>query len=732
MKMLFASRKAVSLEQRLSDLPRDGLPLTASVNVHWDNHQIPFIEAENDEDLAVTLGIVHVHLRWGQMEIMRRLALGRVSEMIGPFGVRIDHAFRALGLARVAASIAAILPRETAQWLDSFVIGINHAIDRAPRCPPEFRTLGISRERWRIEDILALERLAAADVTWPTLITLLRERDKDLAASLWRRALGVEGAGEGRPAAGAQSPVALALMRWLSWTGGSNSIALAPSRSASGGALLASDPHLPVMLPSPFLVAGYKSPSFHAVGLMIPGLPFVALGRNPRIAWGATNLHAASSDLFEVSDLPQQSIRERRERIRVRWTPDRTATIRESPLGPVVSDLAMLGRSKRGAFALRWVGDAPSDEITAMLRVNRANNWDEFRAAFGSFAVPGQTLTYADVEGHIGKIMAARLPRRSSALPGEPVRRGSDADEWRSFVAAADLPIVFDPADGLVASANEKPSGTPVPVGYVFSSSTRREQLDHLLAARPRYSFDDLAALQQDVSSPWALKLRDDLVRSLHEAAGPANPRLQDVLQTLAAWDGRYTPDSRGALCFELFLFFLIRSLIGQKQLSLYSMIWNAPDLIRADIAAADPGALAAAARRAAAAAARKLAKYRVWGAMHRLRLSHPAALLPIIGRRFRFGDWPLAGGGETVSRTAHALTARRHHVVLAALARHISDLSDPDANYFVLLGGQDGWLRSTTMLDQVPLWQEGRYIRVPLTPETVRRTFLRHIELRP
>ena len=179
-------------------------------------------------------------------------------------------------------------------------------------------------------------------------------------------------------------------------------------------------------------------------------------------------------------------------------------------------------------------------------------------------------------------------------------------------------------------------------------------------------------------------------------------------------------------------MFFLIRLLIGRKRLSLYAVIWNAPDLIRADIAAADPGVLAMAARKAAAAAAPKLAKYRIWGEMHRLRLSHPIGLFPIIGRWYCFGDWPLAGGNETVLRTAHALTARRHYASLAASARHISDLSDLDANYFVLLGGQDGWFRSTTMLDQVPLWRTGRYIRVPLSPDTVRRTFSVRVQLRP
>jgi penicillin amidase len=374
----------------------------------------------------------------------------------------------------------------------------------------------------------------------------------------------------------------------------------------------------------------------------------------------------------------------------------------------------------------------PSDEISAMLRVNRARAWSEFRAALDSIAVPGQNLTYADVDGHIGKAIAARLPRRPLAPPAEPILPRSAAIHWESFVTASDLPVIFDPADGFVTSANERPSGTPVPIGYVFSSNKRSERLIVLLGGRPRHSLGDLIDMQRDISAPWALQLRSDLVRCLRSVTGSENAPVPELIRTLEDWDGRYAMDSRGALAFELLVFFLIRALSGRKRLALYAASWNAWHFIRADIATAAPDLLAKAARRAACAAAKRLKKYRVWGDMHRLRLPHIASVFPVIGLRFRFGDWPASGGGETVLKTEHPLTDRRHYVRVAASARHISDLSDPDRNYFVLLGGQDGWLGSTTMLDQVPLWQAERYIRVPLTIDAVRRSFRIHTELTP
>ena len=150
------------------------------------------------------------------------------------------------------------------------------------------------------------------------------------------------------------------------------------AHSRSGAALIASDPHLGLLLPNTWLLVGMKSPSFHMVGMMVPGLPFMALGRNPDIAWGGTNLRSANSDLFDISGLPASDITVRREPLAVRWWFDRELQIRETRFGPVISDAPMLPMPDGEMLALRWIGHDASDELTAMLRMNRARNWEEF------------------------------------------------------------------------------------------------------------------------------------------------------------------------------------------------------------------------------------------------------------------------------------------------------------------------------------------------------------------
>ena len=695
------SRDSVSLQERLATLPVRGLPLRSTVIVHWDAHQIPFIEAESDGDLAVVLGALHVHLRWIQMEVLRRIARGRVAEMIGPLGAGIDFLLRAVDFGRAVPRIVQGMPAETCEWITAFVAGMNRAIELAHTSPPEFNLLGLEREPWSVEDVLALGRLVSLDVTWFTWMGLLRG-PAGMAATLWQRVTQLS------PSIGRM---------------GSNSLAVGGARSESSAAWLASDPHLGAALPCPWLLAGYRSPSFHAVGLMIPGVPMLALGRNPLVAWGGTNLHAASSDLVDVGGLPDNEITIRHEIIRVRWGRPRTVALRETRHGPIVSDASLLGMKRH--VALRWVGHEPSDELTAMLRINRAPSWQEFRTAAELFAVPGQNLLYADSGGHIGKVMAAWLPERA-AIPQALVTPQVDAG-WSHLRTSATLPASFDPDQGFIASANERPKHTPRVIGYAFSPRTRFERLCELVTNAETIRFATLRAAQLDIKVRPNLASRDVLVRALRQHS----PEAERLAASLALWDGEYDADSSGALAFELLLFHLLTALRGKSAVAAYSRTWDSRSLAQADIEGADARALGAALRRAVPATRRDLRRFATWSEMHRLGLPHMLTAIPVFGRHYRFGNWPVGGSNEALMKTGHPLTNRRHFAGLAATARHISDLADPDRNWFVLLGGQDGWLGSRTLLDQVPLWRAGEYVPMPLRSEAVRKRFPFRTEFR-
>ena len=170
----------------------------------------------------------------------------------------------------------------------------------------------------------------------------------------------------------------------------------------------------------------------------------------------------------------------------------------------------------------------------------------------------------------------------------------------------------------------------------------------------------------------------------------------------------------------------------GEEAASTMFSIAAMPRLLIEDIPKIPEATLGPLLAEALADAGKKLRRFKNWGEMHRLGLSHPLAFAPIIGGRYRFGDLPTSGSTESLMKTAHSSTDQRHFTRYGQQARFLSDLADPDANFFVLLGGQDGWLGSSTALDQLRLWQEGAYIQVPLRLEAVRARFRRRLELTP
>lgn len=712
-----------TVEQRLAALPLAGAPVAAPVTIRWNEHQVPFVEAASDRDLMVGLGIVHAHLRLGQMEVMRRVARGRVSEMAGPFTTDIDHALRILDFGKAAPATLAALPPATRDLLDGFVAGINHVLTNLRELPHEFRLLSLAREPWTAEDVLTIGRLASIDINWLVWFRLMPLRDRADWPELFARVLAAGGAS--LPSFGADTSTAM-LEDLLLDHGrtGSNSVAVAGRRTASGAALIANDPHLGVSLPNLWLVVGARSPSFHLVGLMPPGLPIFGVGRNPNVAWGGTNMRAASSDLVDVSGLPPEAFTTNEQRLRVRWWFDRTVSVRNSPWGPVVSDAETIKSRDGEVLALRWAGHDVSDEITAMLGVARATDFTAFRQALDGFHLPGQNMLYADAAGHVGQVMAVRLPRRSGP-PGDIAVPPQRAADWSDGLTAARLPFVLDPADGFVASANNRPAPAPVTVGWFFSPDDRIGRLRALLAGDGKVSRDDLMALQRDVTVASAIALCDVLARRIGALPPDAlTPQARQAAALIGEWNGSYDIESAGAVAFEIAAHHLEQALWPEETRAVAALVDRANDALADTLATLPDARLAAFLPTALAAAAAGVDTFGRWGEMHRLAFNHTLANAPVVGSRYRFGDMPASGTTTSINKSAHGRTDMRHPTRYGAQSRHVSDLADPDANWFVLLGGQDGWFNSSTFLDQTVLWREGGYVQVPLRPESVAARF--------
>lgn len=710
----------LTLQQRLTAFPCENLTLIRPVQLRWNAHAVPYIEAQTDADAAYTLGLVHLHLRAAQLHIIKRVAQGRVSEMLGPFTVGLDHALRLLDLPGAAERCEAQLGAHTRAWLEPFVRGLNHAQSLLRTLPPEFRWLGMKPEPWSLRDVLTLGRLAGADVNWSSYLPPLAAREDSRFADFWRRLQIVGGT--------LSTPLARGIAQFSRV--GSNSVAIAAARSASGAPLLANDPHLGQTLPNFWMLIGLRCPSYHMVGLMPPGLPFVGVGAGAHAAWGGTNMRAASSDVVDVSALPDSEIQTTSTCIRVRGLGTRVRQIRRTRYGPILNDASLL-RVRGGDVALRWMGAEPSDEIGAFLQASRARRPEEFRAAFTEFGVCAQNILFATRAGDIGHLYAAHLPQRPAWPEHTPVLSPAQADAaWAQTWNSMRLPLTVNPAEGYRVSANDRPKFSDAPLGYFFSEGDRAARLASL-ASRDQIDVAALRAMHVDTCVPGAAVLAQALLVEL-EKAGVKDARLE----ILRHWTGDYAADAPQPVILESLLHALATGLRGGRSLLAVRELddeWGRHTrLLLQDLEALDVSVRQPLLRRAAAVAMRAAARYPSWGDMHRLRIDHLLGMVPMLGRVLRVADWPAGGSRESPMKNAHGLVHRRHAVQYGAQARHTSDLADLDANHFVLLGGNDGWVGSANYADQLALWREGAYVQMPLLTETVAAQFPILCELRP
>ena len=177
--------RPLSLDQRLAAMPCRDLPLNRPASIRWNAHQVPYIETEDDQDLAFCFGLVHAHLRLGQIELLRCVANGRLAELGGTALTAIDHLLRALDFRRAAEAMLAVTPQATLAWLNAYVRGVNHYIGSLRELPQELALIGAAADPWRLEDVAAVARLSAADANWPVWFQLLKHRDGSEWPALW-------------------------------------------------------------------------------------------------------------------------------------------------------------------------------------------------------------------------------------------------------------------------------------------------------------------------------------------------------------------------------------------------------------------------------------------------------------------------------------------------------------------------------------------------------------------
>ncbi len=745
--------------------------LSAPVTVVRDGHGVPSITAQTLDDLFFAQGYVTAQDRMWQMDMMRRYAAGELAAALGNEYVKVDREQRVLGLREVARQSLAQASPEEREQLEAYARGVNAYIaEHQYGLPLEMRVLRYFPRAWAAEDSLLVGASMAEMLNHGTYLDdinrekILARLGPELTGDLYLERsqrdivpghdldeiepVGSEPDEEPDSAKVEERGSKVSRFQGFEATegmdrtrAGSNDWVISGAHTQSGRPLLANDMHLTLRIPNTWYEAHLSCGDFDVAGVTLPGTPWVIVGHNRRIAWGFTNLGPDVEDVFVENFNGQgeyqtpagwQKPEVRHEVIHVKRGRDVEMDVIVTRHGPIISG-EMKGETRQ--LALKWALYERGLSLP-FFAVNGAQNWEQFRAAFGRFNGPGQNVVYADVDGNIGYQAAGLAPVRESGDGSLPVNGADDAHEWIGYVPFEEMPSVYNPPSGIIATAN----GRVTPDGYKYSltkeweSPYRTERIYAVLRQNKKFTAADMLALQMDVQSDLDKFVAQRMVYAVDQTAG-ASERTKKAAEILRHFDGKISADSAGAAIEQRARQWLTRTVLESKlgdDAELYhwfmKTVWL-ENSIAFEPARWLPGqyksweALLAAAVEAAAndpQAPGELANWK-YGDYSTVQIAHPIfGKVPWLERFASTERLPQSGNGITVKQVGQ----------FSASERFTADFGDLDQSTLNIVNGQSGNLFSPYFNDQFQAWYRGTTFSLAFKPETVERTAAHRLRL--
>ncbi len=739
-----------------ANIPLKGL--TNNVEVYRDEYGMPHIYATNEKDLYTTVGYLMAQDRLWQMDLLRRVTLGRLSEIFGESFIHTDLLLRALKYSKKSKMLLKSNDENFVNILNAFANGVNQFIEsHKNKLPLEFTLLDYKPEPWEPFHSLNLIGYMAWDLKAGWNEFLLEDIKKAVDSVHFSELLPDSSIDKSYIFPGYDS-----IMKTISFSkeimaaigkidelgieifNASNNWAVSGDKSKTGKPILANDMHLSFNLPGIwYQMHQVIKGQLNVTGLVLPGQPLIICGHNENIAWGMTNTFVDNIDFYlEKVNTENKSqylylnewknFQIKKETIHTKEGNNIKKEIWFNHRGPVISEFKGIHDN---VVTMKWVGDEYSNEFRTVYLLNHAKNWGDFKNAVHTFKSISQNIAYADVEGNIGLYCCAGVPIRNRDIGYGILPGWTDKYEWKGMVPFNELPHIYNPKCGYVASANNKTVSNSYPyhIGSWYALPHRMDRIRELLETQKKLSVEDFKSIQLDQKS----KLVEQFSGRMTEAFDNYQNQSQLVekyISMFKSWDGNYNKESVEATIFEFFYLTLIKNIFSDELgEELFNKFFNVSKLGRTslnrvwrneqsvwidDIHTEKKETWNDVIIKSFEEVIAKLndqygtddSKWK-WGNIHQLTLKHPLSEVKILNWVFKLNRGPYKVGGSfhTISPYSYFFP-NPGNVTHGASHRHIFSLADWDKSLTIIPTGNSGIPSSKHYCDQTNLYIDGMY----------------------
>jgi len=749
--------------------------LTEEVTVLRDSFGVPHIYAENENDLYRATGFVMAQDRLWQMDLLRRVTQGRLSEILGKEQKNTDLLMRALRMQEKSETILAKAEPEITRALEAFADGMNQYIENYP-LPPEFKILGYKPEPWKpvhsinligymswdltsgwgIESLLSQLKNELSSEQIQYLIPDMKKHETSIFPDFNFSKVNIE-------------ETLLSASKNLENLGieifyGSNNWAVSGQKSKTGKPLFANDMHLGLFAPGIWYQMHQNvEGKLNVTGLVLPGQPLIIAGHNDSIAWGMTNVMVDDLDFYAETlnddstkyllDGEWKNLRIKNEIIKTKEGEEFKEVLKFTHRGPLVN------RFKSSAeipLSIHWIGNEPSNEIRSLYLLNRAKNWTDFRDAAKTFKAVSQNIIYADVAGNIGLQTSAGVPLREGSgieiYPGETSKY-----DWTSLVPFEELPFEFNPERGYLSSANNKTVSDDYPhyISHWFAIPNRIDRIREMLDEKEKFGIDDFEKMHSDFKSKKSEKMVSEFLEALQTEPN-WNETQTSAYELLKNWDFVLSRESQAASVFEILYRKTIENFMkddvsdehfealkGQRMLLENLMLNILPektsmwidDKNTTEIETFNDIVIRSfkeTVNDLTAELGTDTDNWN-WGKIHTFTINHPLGVVDILDKVFSLNKGPFEVGGSFHTVCPYSYSYNNlYNVNHGASHRHIFDVSNWDASKTIIPTGTSGIPASDFYLDQTEMYINNQYHADPFSKNEVRKAAKFEMKLLP